>query len=187
MIKRLVKKVENIAILVVSFSLIVSCANNSQSTTTKDCTGIVQSSDSGDENQNDPEKAIFLVPVAFNGEGENEVLPEPDYNLHVLPKAAQYIEEGSKVFGQDYQQYPDYKPLTSPGNEKILVLRKLKNGATGQEYIPLFISYKAMFNIYGQNIHVGLISLEEAREFAKECEGIVLGPGELNKVIPNDR
>jgi hypothetical protein len=82
--------------------------------------------------------------------------------------------------------FPDYKPQTKPGEQQNIHLRMLKNGATGLEYIPLFVSYQSMFAIFGQNIHVGLISFADAKDFAKECEGIVLGPGVFNKIFTKE-
>ena len=130
--------------------------------------------------------AVFLIPVLFDNEDDNTVLDAPDYNLHVMPKAALAIEEGHPVMIKDSDDFPDYKPQTKPGEQQNIHLRMLKNGATGLEYIPLFVSYQSMFAIFGQNIHVGLISFADAKDFAKECEGIVLGPGVFNKIFTKE-
>ncbi len=169
-------------ISVLCCAFLVNCKNKKDNTAKNEHS----SEDVSEKSDTSINNAIFLIPVLFDNEDENTVLDAPDYNLHVMPKAVLSIKEGHPVMVKDLEDFPEYKPQTKPGEGQNIHLRMLKNGATGLEYIPLFVSYQSMFAIFGQNIHVGLISFADAKDFVKECNGIVLGPGVYNKIFTKE-
>ena len=123
---------------------------------------------------------LFLMPMLYDG--DPYVLPAPDRALHIWPKAGEMLQQGAKLLCTD--GIPEgYAPATAPG-PSAMHGRLLKNSQSGTEYVPLFFSFQAMFQIFGPNIRVSIISFAEAQELCKECAGIVLGPGAINCVLP---
>ena len=59
---------------------------------------------------------------------------------------------------------------------------------SGKRYMPLFTSYTIMTSIFGNNIRIGVICYETAKEFClnEGFEGIVVAPGILNKIITKE-
>jgi len=137
---------------------------------------------------------VFLVPVIFEGEASG-VLDQPDTQLHFFPGAAQKYLSGSYLWGSE--AIPEgYAPAEGGGS--VMHAWALKS-PTGEQYLPLFTGFDVLFYYYGQNIHVGVISFDEAMELScttvtdtingerieVDCSGVVLAPGILNQIYPN--
>jgi len=126
---------------------------------------------------------LFMVPIIYDGEDESTKLDTPDYNMHFYPRAGLMAAQGKKIFSLD--QIPaNYHPATQ-ASDKMMHIRLLQNVSTGKQYVPLFISYETLTSMMN-TIHIGVISFEEAKNAARECAGVVLGPGLINQTFEND-
>ncbi|MGN0167070.1 MAG: SseB family protein [Acetatifactor sp.] len=133
-------------------------------------------------------KDLFLCPVVYDDDpcemnGKPLPLLDEDTEIHFSSKAADMYKLGSKIFMLD--AFPETLQPAKEARKGILHLRKI-DSPDGHSYIPLFISYKSMINIFGRNIHVGIVSFEDAISLCSnetDVEGIVVGPGHINKII----
>lgn len=130
----------------------------------------------------DMKKDLYLIPVIFDGEDASTVLSEPDYELHYFPGAAKMFSEGSRINCTDL--IPANFRNAGKARSEVMHARLLLNKQTGKQYVPLFLSYETLTSMIN-TIHVGVISFAEAKKLAEECAGVVIGPGVVNKIIPN--
>ncbi|MBO4523261.1 MAG: hypothetical protein J5723_01115, partial [Ruminococcus sp.] len=136
----------------------------------------------------DLRKDLFLCPVVFESDkiDDNNIplqLSAPDKELHFTLKAKEMAEAGSELHCVD--ELPDNMEPAKELQEGALHLRLL-NAPDGSSFIPLFISYSVMTGIFGKNIHVGVISFDDAYELCRSDEsiaGIVAAPGILDNLI----
>lgn len=134
---------------------------------------------------------LFLCPVFFDADpctadGKPLPLNAEDMEVHFTAKASEMLSNGSKVILTD--KMPDGYGPAKEVNRGIMHMRKI-DSPDGQSFIPLFTSYQAMVNIFGKNIHVGVISFEDARTVCREDEdlaGIAIAPGRMNQIIPRE-
>ena len=137
---------------------------------------------------------LFLVPIIFEGE-EDGYLDAPDPMLHYFPVAAEMKLNGAHLWGEE--DMPEGYAPAEEADDRMMHIWTIQN-ANGEMYVPLFISFEGLFSIFGENVHVGVISYEEAAEMAmtevvdevdgvtvtQQCAGIVLAPGVINDIIP---
>ena len=136
----------------------------------------------------DLRKDLFLCPVVFESDkiDENNIplqLSEPDKELHFTLKAKEMADNGAELHCVD--ALPDGMETAKEPFGGDIHLRLL-NAPDGSRFIPLFISYSIMTDIFGKNIHVGVISFDDAYELCRNEEsiaGIVAAPGILDNLI----
>ena len=147
----------------------------------------------GQDRTIDLEHDLFLVPV---GSDSWDTAPgEQDTALHFFPEAGRMIQDGAYLWGSE--SMPEgFAPYA--GEERhVLHIQCIKNPA-GEQYVPLFTSFDALFYFLGTDIHVGVASFQDAAAMAHtqvadvvdgqqvivDCSGIVVAPGILNTIIP---
>ena len=136
-------------------------------------------------------KDLFLCPVCYDSDlydsnGRPMLLDAKDKELHFSVAASNLMSEGAQIFMID--RIPDEYFPAKEANKGILHLREIES-PDGKLYIPLFISYQAMISIFGDKIHIGVISFEDAKRLCLEeekIEGIVVAPGQINKIISKE-
>lgn len=142
---------------------------------------------------------LFLAPVLFDDETE-EALTAPDTQLHFFPVAGRMWQAGSARLWGSTDMPEGYAPATESVG-RFMHVRCLQ-APTGDQYLPLFTSFDALFYYFGQNIRVGVLSYADAVALAADtqvaverdgqsvvlpCAGIVIAPGILNQIIPADQ
>ena len=135
------------------------------------------------ENDNIDEKNdLFIIPIEFK-DSLNKNL-ENDTSLHFSLKEKNLYENGSKIWCIDL---PENFFLSTKINNSLMHYQTIAK-PSGERYMPLFTSYKIMTSIFGNNIRVGAICYETAKEFClnEGFEGIVVAPGILNKIISKE-
>ena len=135
------------------------------------------------ENDNLDEKTdLFIIPIEF--ENRLNKPPENDTSLHFSLKEKTLYENGSKIWCLDL---PENFILSKEINNSLMHYQTIAN-PSGKRYMPLFTSYTIMTSIFGNNIRVGVICYETAKEFClnEGFEGIVVAPGILNKIITKE-
>ena len=130
----------------------------------------------------DEKNDLFIIPIEFE-DSLNKPL-ENDTSLHFSLKEKNLYENGSKIWCIDL---PENFSLSTKINNSLMHYQTIEK-PNGERYMPLFNSYNIMTSIYGKNLKVGIISYETAKEFClKEgFKGIVVAPGNLNKIIPKE-
>lgn len=136
-------------------------------------------------------KDLFLCPVFFDGDpvdanGNPTPLLYADKNLHFTEQSAQMVGDGSGIFLMD-ELPTEYEPAVI-GSDSVMHFREI-NAPDGAAFIPLFVSYAALVGIFGTNIHIGVISYNEATRLCVEDEqiaGVVIGPGQFNEIVPRE-
>lgn len=129
---------------------------------------------------------LFLCPVEFDGikSALLKRLNVRDYKLHFTPRSAAMSVNGADIYLLD--SLPEKYAPAKAANKNVMRFRTIKNPNNGQEYIPLFISYQSMIQVFGENIAVGVVSFMDIMpEAADEAQisGIVVGPGIINKIM----
>ena len=135
----------------------------------------------------DLKSGVFLAPISY--EGEVGGLSEPDKEIHVWTKVGEMLRNGKKL--QLIGAVPDGYHFAQKADGRLMHIRLLKD-SYNKEWIPLFIDFGTMFQIFGNNIHVACISYEDAKEQCllevnKDiCAGIVVAPGMVNQLITRE-
>lgn len=122
---------------------------------------------------------LFLIPVCYDG--DDEVLSAPDHELHFSAREAQMAVAGASLFALGMPE--EFAPATtSRGRMHYQTIM----GPDGKRFMPLFISYDSMVNIFGKNIRIGVICFDTAMEFCRtdNYAGVVVAPGDVNRIIP---
>lgn len=134
---------------------------------------------------------LFLCPVYYDSEpcGGNGIplpLNAPDDALHFTADAAKMHEAGARVVCLDGLP-AKYVPAAEPVGGKMY-FRKI-TAPDGSDYVPLFMHYQAITGIFGQNIHIGIVSFADVRQICMDEQniaGIVLAPGSLNRILTRE-
>ena len=128
----------------------------------------------------DVKTSLFLIPVAF--EGETEFPDEPDHELHFGIRESQMVQIGAKLACSDL---PEGLIPAKAARSEVMHYHTLV-APDGKKYMPLFTSYSQMTSIFGNNIRIGVICFETAKEFVlkENLSGIVVSPGSRNTIIP---
>ena len=130
----------------------------------------------------DEKKDLFIIPIEF----ENSLNKPPvnDTSLHFSQNEKNMYENGTKIW---CLELPENFSLATEINSSLMHYQTIAK-PTGERYMPLFTSYKTMTSIFGNNIRVGAICYETAKEFClnEGFEGIVVAPGVLNKIISKE-
>ena len=144
----------------------------------------------------DLEHDLFIVPVS--SDSWDTAPGERDTALHFFSKAGRMYLDGAYLWGSE-DMPGEFVPYEGEEGHELHI-QCLKNPA-GEQYVPLFTSFDAMFHFLGTDIHVGVASFEEAAAMAHtqiadvvdgqqvivDCSGIVIAPGILNTIIPLDQ
>lgn len=128
----------------------------------------------------DVQKDVFLIPFGYSGEGP---LTAPDTSIHCTGISGVRIMEGARILALDGvpEGYAFYQGTAGTMHFQTIM------PPTGQRYMPLFTRFDHMFHVYGRNIRVAAITLDDTRKFMNECDGVVIAPGSLNRVIPREQ
>lgn len=139
----------------------------------------------------DLQNDLFLCPAVYDSDpldaaGMPMPLEVPDRALHFTEHAARMLESGSSLICMDSLP-ADLLPAEEPLGE-FFHFRTVK-APDGKEYIPLFLPYQAMIQLFGNRIHIGVVSFADARRLCisePEIAGIVVAPGILNQIITRE-
>ena len=139
----------------------------------------------------DLKKNLFLCPVCFDSDpydSNGNVMPldTKDTELHCSEFASALVSEGAQILLVD--SIPDEYVPAKTANKGSFHLRLIES-PDGKSYIPLFASYQEMIGIFGDKIHIGIVCFEDAKSMCLEdkmIEGIVVAPGQINKVISKE-
>ena len=125
---------------------------------------------------------LFIIPIEY--EDELNKSPKSDMYLHFSKTEGEMYNKGSKIW---CHELPENFSFAKEIRNSPIHYQTIAN-PSGERYMPLFNSYNIMTSIYGKNLKVGIISYETAKEFClKEgFKGIVVAPGNLNKIIPKE-
>ena len=125
---------------------------------------------------------LFIIPIEY--EDELNKSPKSDTYLHFSKTEEEMYNNGSKIW---CLELPENFSFEKEIRNSPIHYQTIAN-PSGERYMPLFNSYNIMTSIYGNNLKVGVISYETAKEFClKEgFKGIVVAPGDLNKIIPKE-
>ncbi len=128
--------------------------------------------------------ALYWAPVVYGRDAFP--LQNPDYNIHVFPKAGQMINNGMRIPCDT--ALPEGYSFTNISGGEPMRLKKVRNSGDGKEWIPLFSDINSLLRTLSPNTRVALVDYETACGFAKHdtngCSGIVINPGKESKVIP---
>ena len=135
-----------------------------------------------DNNIIDAKNDLFIIPIEF--EDKLNKPPEYDATLHFSNTEKNMYENGTKIW---CLELPENFSLAKEANNSLMHYQTIAN-PSGDRYMPLFTSFKTMTSIFGNNIRVGVISYETAKEFClnEGFKGVVVAPGVLNKIIPKE-
>ena len=125
---------------------------------------------------------LFIIPIEY--EDQLNKTPKSDNYLHFSKTEGEMYKNGSKICCLDI---PEYFEFAKEVHNSPMHYQTIANPSGGR-YIPLFTSYKVMTSIYGNNLKVGIISYETAKQFClnEGFNGVVVAPGVLNKIIPKE-
>ena len=128
------------------------------------------------------EDYLFLVPVIYDGEIKDTDLPEPDHELHFFPKAAAEAKKGKKILLFDRFPSEYLHPARKADPSRLMHIRTVVQRKTGTECLALFVHLSMLMKAY-RPLHIGVITFEEAVQFAKEFGTLVIDPGFVNRMI----
>lgn len=129
------------------------------------------------------ENLLFWAPAIYDG--DPLTLPEPDYEIHVFPAAAQMIVSGVKI--QADSALPEGYDFAQKASGKVLHLRTVRNPQLSKEAVPLFTDPNLLLQLFTPNTRISIVDYNTAKRFALQdkniCSGIVINPGRDNKMI----
>ena len=134
---------------------------------------------------------LFMCPVYCDGDpcgADGLPLPpeQPDEALHYTVHAAQMQAAGSALVCLD-EMPAAFAPATEASGG-MMHLRKI-TAPDGRDFIPLFLEYRAMTDMFGDKIHIGIVSFADVRQRCIEesdIAGIVIAPGSLNMIFTRE-
>ena len=129
---------------------------------------------------------LFLCPVCLEGDNPNAAVH--DKNLLATVGAQKLYEAQKHIITRGN---PGYR-LKDKKDKRRMYLRTLVSQKTKEAWVPLFTDFTELLPVFGQNSQVAIISFKEARQMAKDHQGLIINPGrdgirldnsELKKVL----
>lgn len=136
-------------------------------------------------------KDLFLCPISYDedacdADGKPLPLSCEDNEIHFSLNAADMLKSGSKIFL--IEKLPEKLKPAKVAHQGIHHLRKI-DSPDGRSFIPLFISYSSLVNIFGDKVRIGIVSFKDAKDLCineNNIAGIVVAPLNINKTIPRE-
>ena len=131
---------------------------------------------------NNIKELVYIAPFGYN---VHEKLLQPDKSIHGGQAEADMLNRGGKFVIHDFPDDFETAKGTVGSNIHYETIRTMD----GKRYMPLFTSYRALINIFGENIRISLICFATAEKLCvkEQLSGIVIGPGDMNIIIPADK
>jgi len=129
------------------------------------------------------EEDVFLAPFTYDGEGLT--IAEPDPFIHTTRHAAERMQSGAQVWALG--GIPEGYAMAAQNDGRRMHFRLLMNSGNNTQWIPLFTGFGALYAMFGCNVRVAMVTIEDARTLCHECSGIVVAPGSVNLLLPGGR